>query len=201
MSKYIYILDTGHGGVINGVPQTAGKRSPDWESGILYEGESNRRIAAKVKDLLDNEGISCLIIPNSLRDAPLSSRVQKANSINKFKPSVLLSFHSDAFHDEKANGWSAFTYYGETKSDKIATILYSEAKKSKLKLRTDFSDGDPDKEANFFILRKTDCPAVLIENLFMTNKKDYKYLMSEKGQNTIARMIFRAIKRVENEKI
>ena len=123
------------------------------------------------------------------------------NGINKFKPVILLSLHSDAFTKESANGWSAFTYYGETKSDKVATILYEEAKKARLKLRTDFSDGDPDKEANFYILRKTNCPAVLIENLFMTNKKDYQFLMSEKGQNKLAKMIFKAIQRIEKENI
>lgn len=201
MSKYIYILDTGHGGVINGVPQTAGKRSPNWDKGILFEGESNRRIAEKIKKLCDEAGISTMIIPDTKKDIPLSTRVQTVNKVNRFKSSVLLSLHSDAFHKESANGWSAFTYFGDTKSDKIATILYEEAKKNKLKLRTDYTDGDPDKEANFYVLRKTNCPAVLIENLFMTNKKDYDYLMSEKGQNALAKMIFKAIKRIENERI
>ena len=44
-SKYIWILDNGHGGIINGVYQTAGKRSPIWADGTqLFEGEFNRAI-------------------------------------------------------------------------------------------------------------------------------------------------------------
>lgn len=201
MNKYIFVLDTGHGGVIDGVPQTAGKRSPEWEKGILFEGESNRIIASKIKKLCDFAGIDSIIIPDTKKDIPLSDRVKKVNGINNFKPVILLSLHSDAFTKESANGWSAFTYYGETKSDKVATILYEEAKKARLKLRTDYADGDPDKEANFYILRKTNCPAVLIENLFMTNKKDYQFLMSEKGQDKLAKMIFKSIQRIEKENI
>ena len=40
------------------------------------------------------------------------------------------------------------------------------------KIRRDYSDGDPDWEENFYILSKTQCPAVLTENFFMDNKED-----------------------------
>lgn len=200
MSSFFWLLDSGHGGVINGVPQTAGKRSPDWEKGILYEGESNRDIVSRVKNLLKKENIDFLEVTPELKDISLSERVRRVNSTaNKNKKSILLSFHSDAFTSEKANGWSAFTTKGETKSDKIASVLYKHAKKAKFKVREDFSDGDPDKEVDFFVLRKTICPAVLIENFFMTNKKDYNFLMSEKGKNKIAKTIVNAIKELENE--
>ena len=52
-------------------------------------------------------------------------------------------------------------------------------------MRADFSDGDPDFESNFWILRKTSCPAVLTENLFQDNEKDVAYLLSEQGKQTI----------------
>ena len=34
------------------------------------------------------------------------------------------------------------------------------------KLRTDYADNDPDKESNFYVLKHTNCPAVLTENFF-----------------------------------
>ena len=41
-SKYLWLFDNGHGGIIDGVYQTAGKRSPKWEDGTqLFEGEFN----------------------------------------------------------------------------------------------------------------------------------------------------------------
>ncbi len=54
------------------------------------------------------------------------------------------------------------------------------------RLRTDYTDGDPDLEADFYILRHTACPAVLTENLFMDNPADCAFLLSEEGQQSIA---------------
>ena len=54
-----------------------------------------------------------------------------------------------------------------------------------MKLRTDMADGDADIEENFYILRHTLCPAVLTENLFMTNAEDLAFLESHAGQQAI----------------
>jgi N-acetylmuramoyl-L-alanine amidase len=50
----------------------------------------------------------------------------------------------------------------------LATFLYDRAEynlKGK-KIRKDMSDGDPDKEANLYVIKNTKCPAVLTENFF-----------------------------------
>ncbi len=49
-------------------------------------------------------------------------------------------------------GWSYYTSKGQTAGDKLAVSLYA----AKLwlpghKIRTDYTDGDPDLEANFFL--------------------------------------------------
>lgn len=194
MSKFIWLLDAGHGGVINGVPQTAGKRSPDWDKGILYEGVSNRSFVRELMILCEKAGIRAVELVPELEDISLRERV---NRVNKYRNAVLVSVHSDAFSKESANGWSAYTYHGQSKSDKVATVMYKHAMKAKLNLREDYSDGDPDKEANFYILRNTNCPAVLVENLFMTNKKDYATLNSKKGRATLIKIMFETIKEIE----
>ena len=104
-----------------------------------------------------------------------------------------------------AGGWCVYTSPGNTKADALATCIFNQAKKSlssyiqdfevkKLKgsysskqnpLRSDYSDGDPDYEANFFVLTKTKCPAVLTENLFQDNKADVEFLTSEEGKKAI----------------
>ena len=46
----VVILDAGHGGLINGVYQTSGKRSPVWSDGTQYfEGVGNREIYEKLR--------------------------------------------------------------------------------------------------------------------------------------------------------
>jgi len=61
-----------------------------------------------------------------------------------------------------------FTSSSDTKSDKIATIFGEEYKSvfPNNKLRTDFSDGDLDKERRFYILSLSKIPAVLTESFF-----------------------------------
>ncbi len=54
--------------------------------------------------------------------------------------------------------------------------------------RTDYTDGDPDLEADFYILRHTSCPSVLVENLFMDSKPDCRFLLSEEGKQAIVNL-------------
>ena len=53
------------------------------------------------------------------------------------------------------------------------------------RLRTDYTDADPDLEADFYILRHTTAPAVLTENFFMDSHPDCAFLLSEEGQQAL----------------
>ena len=73
------------------------------------------------------------------------------------------------------------------RADTFATALYESAQRHLpgMRLRTDYTDGDPDIESDFYILRHTSCPAVLTENLFMDNWDDYNFLLPEEGRQAI----------------
>lgn len=66
-----------------------------------------------------------------------------------------------------ARGWSCYTTRGDTRADALATALYEAARVHLpgIRLRTDFTDGDPDLGAEFYILRNTACAVVLSESL------------------------------------
>jgi N-acetylmuramoyl-L-alanine amidase len=203
-SKYLWILDNGHGGVIDGVYQTSGKRSPVWPDGeVLYEGEFNRAIVNRLMDLCKANNIDVINLVDTAEDVPLSYRTSKANSMAKSsnKPCIYVSIHANGFSDESANGWEVFTSPGKTKSDEIATILYEKAKAEfpERKMRSSMGDGDPDKESNFYVLVNTTMPAILSENFFMTNYREcHEILMSESGRDRVAKMHFEMIQQVEN---
>lgn len=203
-SKYLYIFDNGHGGILDGVYQTAGKRSPIWPDGTqLFEGEFNRAIVKRLMKLCNDANIDCINLVDTEEDVPLSTRTAQANEIyrNTDKPCIYISIHANGFTEESANGWSCYTSKGETQSDSIATILYekAEAEFPGEYIRKDtYSDGDVDKEANFWVLAKTAMPAILSENFFMTNYDNcHKYLMSEEGRDRIAKIHFQMIQELE----
>ena len=52
-------------------------------------------------------------------------------------------------------------------------------------LRTDYTDGNPDMEADFYILRHTTAPAVLTENFVMDFHPDCTFLLSPESQDAI----------------
>ena len=88
-----------------------------------------------------------------------------------------------------ARGWSCYTTKGQTGADELASSLYQAATihLPGHKIRMDYTDGDPDIEENFYILRHTSCPAVLTENFFMDNREDVAFLESEEGAAAIVR--------------
>jgi len=208
MSKYLWILDAGHGGIIDGLYQTAGKRSPVWEDGSqLFEGEFNRKVLDRLIELLDEAGYQWASATLGQQDVPLRERTDFANDVyrrerqkrsGRLKP-VFISIHADAFSKPSAGGWSVYTSPGETRSDKIAEVFYESAEESlpEFRMRRDTRDGDNDKEANFWVLKKTVMPAILTENLFMTNPAECKFLMSEEGVERIVGLHFNAIQQIE----
>lgn len=208
-SNYLWILDNGHGGVIDGVYQTPGKRSPVWPDGSqLYEGEFNRGIVNRLVKMCADAGIECVNLVDTQEDVPLSERTDKANDIYRKRldqdgKCIYVSVHANGFSDESANGWEVYTSVGETKSDGIATILFQKADTEfpgEYMRQDTYSDGDVDKEANFWVLSKTVMPAILSENFFMTNSNNcHKYLLSEDGRDRIAKIHFEMIQQVEKE--
>lgn len=190
------LIDNGHS------RQTPGKRSPLFDDGVtrFYEWEYNRKIARELHKRLCAEGIcNVLLVPEDDYDVPLTERANRANKYGK--DSLFISIHINAFGDgnewNSARGWSVYTSKGNTRSDKIATVFWNEARKAlpmQVSLRQDTSDGDPDIESNFTVLTKTTMPAILTENLFMTNRDDVKVLLSDEGFNAIVNLHLNAIK-------
>lgn len=200
-SKHRYLLDPGHGGIKDGEYQTPGKRSPQWEDGSqIFEGELNRDIASRIAEQLRSLCIDFdyTVAPNNPADLSLGSRAGKFNELfRQDDRHVFWSIHSNA---GGGTGFEVYTYPNESYSDEVATILAEKFTEyfPDMPLRADHSDGDPDKESAFYVLRKTIGPAILAENLFMdTYDPDFLILDSEDGRQRIADMHVAAIREIE----
>lgn len=187
------LIDPGHG------IDTPGKRSPD---GKFLEYLWNRQIADLLLDRFIIMGVDASLVVTETNDISLATRVQRVNRVcSKVGASnvILLSIHSNAAGDGSkwmsAQGWSCYTSKGETKSDVIAECLYDafETEFADRKIRKDMSDGDRDWEENFYVLQKSKCPAVLLENFFYDDRDECAWLLKDETKERIADTIVKGI--------
>lgn len=197
------LIDNGHG--IN----TPGKCSPD---GRFREYKYTREIAREVVKALRLKGYDAELLVPEDSDISLGERCNRANSwCDKLgaKKVLLVSIHNNAAGNGQwmsATGWEAWTSKGQTEGDRLADCLYDAAERvfnvvrPGVKIRTDISDGDRDKEENFTILYRSKCAACLTENFFMDNENDLAFLESKVGKEAVVRMHVEGIRAYVDQK-
>ena len=184
------ILGTAH------LKSTPGKCSPDKK---FFEYQYSREVCKAIRDILKNLGYNVFIDIEDddlqvNQSQELCLRCKVVNDLQKvYKNCIYVSIHVNAAGNDgkwhNATGWEAYTSVGVTSADRLAECLYKSAKKNLIgkKLRVDKTDGDLDKEYNFYVLKHTLCPAVLTENFFQDSKSDVQYLTSDEGFHQIVR--------------
>lgn len=200
-SKVIILLDNGHG------VDTQGKMSPKLDESIQYydeyvsdnrfrEWKYTRVIAGDVQKILQAYGYDARLVVPEDKDISLSERVKRINNVcNEVGAGnvIMVSIHANALGNATqwmgGQGWECYTTKGKTNSDILAEYLYKRAEQNftHMKIRKDLSDGDSDKESNFYIILNAKCPAVLTENFFYDNKADLNYMMSDRGHQAVVR--------------
>lgn len=180
------LIDPGHG------IDTPGKRSPD---GLFREYLWNRQVADLILEGLVSAGVDASLVVTETNDVTLRNRVNRVNTIcNRVGASnvLLVSVHANAAGNGSAwmnaRGWSCYTSKGKTRSDQVAECLYDafEEEFQDRKIRKDMSDGDRDWEENFYVLQKSKCPAVLLENFYYDNREECAWMLQEETKRRIA---------------
>ena len=217
-SNICVLVESGHGGISNGIYLTSGKQSPEWADGLkIYEGYSCKLLATNLVASLLDADIDAFLLNSEPYDYSNIARAEKVNNWLRLDNRIILvSIHHNAqnvphgkniyidkqglrgymsVEDGGATGIEIFTSVGKTKSDLIADYIYVELKNEfpELKFRCDWSDGDADKEANFTVLTATNCPAVLIEFMFMTTYTDCIIIASKEYRRRFIQAITRAL--------
>ncbi|MDX1942657.1 MAG: N-acetylmuramoyl-L-alanine amidase [Saprospiraceae bacterium] len=203
MKDMCVFLDPGHGALDkNGNYVTAPAKQFQHTQGTFhngrwfYEGVFNRVMTNRVAMKLQRLNIPYLIVAHEYLDTPLEYRVNMANWYHRnFKPGIYISFHANAANGQ-ARGYEVYTSPGKTDSDSVAELHWNNVKdllSSKISMRPDTADGDVDKEANFYVLRNTAMPAILIEHLFFDNFEDAKLLLDDEVVDLFAEATTRTI--------
>jgi N-acetylmuramoyl-L-alanine amidase len=146
-------IEAGHGGRDSGAVGIGGR----------LEREDCQKITDIIVNLLKQSNVTTIV--NTNPDESLSEVVNQANRENV---DVFISIHRNAFNDPNANGlevWTCLNAREKTKAN--AKIMYE-----KLMCITSEMTGRGIKENNFYVLKYTNAPAMLLELGFITNQHD-----------------------------
>lgn len=207
MGKVTICLDNGHG------VDTPGKCSP-WSACKakpalpFREYAYTREIVSMLKLMLEADDFDVFVVVPEETDVPLGERCRRINTKAVQAKAdgghaLMVSVHNNAAGSGKewkeAYGWSVWTTRGQNNSDKLAQCLYDTAVEILtplgMKTRKDRSDGDDDYEAGFYIIKGSNCPAVLVENMFQDCIKEVQWMLTDEGKQALVQIHYRGIKK------
>lgn len=149
---------------------------------------------------MTRRNISYFDVVGSNKDVPLTNRVKYANELAEYedRKCIYISIHSNAHGNGSewttAKGNSIHLYpKASTKSREFADLLADEFKNNYGRL----TRWRGIKENNFYVLRWTDMPAVLLETGFMTNKAECKLMLTTDWKDRFVKSVITAIERFE----
>ena len=152
--KFKVCLDAGHGG-----------SDPGATSGKLYEKDINLKVVNIMKEFLETYDIEVVLTRDSDKTVSLEERVEIANDN---KVDLYFSVHCNSATNTAAKGWEIFIVAKGGKAEKLANRVKDKVfEDATIKLKDRGI-----KTANFYVIRETDAPAVLVENAFISNSDD-----------------------------
>lgn len=182
VSGKVIILDPGHGGWD---PGKAGSNGED-------EKDINLKIAEDIKDYLEQGG--AVVYMTRTEDEALGKTKNedmknRISSARKGEADIFISIHQNSF--PAANVKGAQVFYHKTSEDgkRLAQNIQDRL--------VSFADNDNKRIAkendSYYILKKTDIAAVIIECGFLSNAEEEKKLNSEDYRSKIAWAVYMGI--------
>jgi len=152
-------IDAGHGGHDPGAQNT--RVGVDEKAIVLM-------YATVLEGLFLAGGHSVVMTRDGDRFVELRDRAAIANRENI---DAFIALHANACGDPAVRGIEFWTTPGQTKADACATGMFNSVRTEfpDRNYRVDMRDDDPDREADFYVLKHTNAPAVLIELEFISN--------------------------------
>ncbi len=167
--RFKVVIDPGHGGPDPGAVGIGGLRETD----VVLD------ISIQVASLLRAKGVKTTLTRTSEVDLDLPPRVAMAN---RYGATAFVSIHANASRNPRkdVNGIETFFYSG-SRAVRLANKIQQQV------LNT--SPGSPDRgvrRGRFFVIRRTNMPAVLVETGFVTGSLDASRLKKAHHRRKLA---------------
>ena len=181
LSRKVIVLDAGHGGW-----------DPGMVSGKVEEKHINLSIAQKLQTFLEQGGATVII--TRLDDSDLAKSKSGDMNVrrliaNTSHADIFVSIHQNAYATSNVKGAQVFFFNESDNSQKLATFVQERIK--------DFVDSNNKfkvkANSNYYVLKQTAMPAVLVECGFLTNYNERQKLTSEEYQEKMAWGIYLGI--------
>ena len=179
----IITIDPGHGGSDSGAVGHNG----------YTEKEGAFAISQKVASILNQSGAKVVMTrdsdvdvygPNASARNELQARVDVGNNANS---DIFVSIHCNAFVNPAANGTQTFYYGSSYQGQRLAQSIQEKMIEA---------NGLRDRgisTCNFYVVKHSYMPAVLIETAFITNYDEEALLSDDEWQTTMAKAIAEGI--------
>lgn len=179
----IITIDPGHGGSDSGAVGHNG----------YTEKEGAFAISQKVASILNQSGAKVVMTrdsdvdvygPNASARNELQARVDVGNNANS---DIFVSIHCNAFVNPAANGTQTFYYDSSYQGQRLAQSIQEKMIEA---------NGLRDRgisTCNFYVVKHSYMPAVLIETAFITNYDEEALLSDDEWQTTMAKAIAEGI--------
>ena len=123
---------------------------------------------------------------SNMKSSDMRNRVKL---INDTHPDIMISIHQNSFPDESVKGAQAFYQINSDEGKKLAELLQSSMVK-----KVDNTNKRKSKESSsYYIIKNTECPSVILECGFLSNKNECANLQNEQYQREIAIAIADAV--------
>lgn len=173
--KLIVVVDAGHGGVDGGAVGS--------KTGIV-EAKLNLRYALALKAELEARGMTVVLTREDDRALSVGKKADMAarkRILNGSDANLVVSIHMNKFRDRAAAGPMAFYMKGSEEGQKLAGFVIASVCEALGR------GARPANPADYFIIRESEPPAVLVECGFLSNAADEKILQTEEHMLTLIR--------------
>ncbi len=154
----------------------------------VKESEVNLKIAKALKEQLVSLGINVVMTRldgNGLYDAnatnfKASDMAKRIEIIENAKANMVISIHCNSYVNSSECGAQTFYQESDDESQKFAEDIQSQLISQLPNARSDAHKGD------YYILKESPCPAVLVECGFLSNPSEEKLLASSDYQTKVS---------------
>jgi len=187
--KITIAIDAGHGGFDPG--KVAVNQA--------IEKDINLSIALKLKEILTEDGFEIVMTRetdqaiNNDGEAKTTKRADMINRvalINASGAKAAVSIHQNSFTEESSHGAQVFYHPQSEDGKNMALALQSKIKE----LIADGNHREAKANESYYMLKKTECPLVIVECGFLSNVQEANLLITEEYQQKMAEAIAEGIK-------